>query len=278
MTGAILSVPYRGGLVDIEHRWLAPERVGAPLVIFLHEGLGSLSAWRDFPARLCDAGGFRGLIYSRPGYGRSTPRRPDERWTPEFMHEQARELLPALLLALGVDSEAQPPWLLGHSDGGSIALIFAASFPTRVAGLIVLAPHLFVEDISIASIEAVRRAYLGTTLRERLARHHADPDSAFWGWNDIWLDPRFRQWNIEQLLPSIRCPVLAVQGRDDEYGTLAQIEGIARAVPRTELLVLESGGHSVHRDQPERLTHEVVRFMARRPPQRRIDPWTPSPS
>jgi pimeloyl-ACP methyl ester carboxylesterase len=259
----LAPVPYRGGTVDIEYGWLRPERRAAPLLVFLHEGLGSLALWRDFPARLCDAGGFRGLVYSRPGYGRSTPRPSDERWTPGFMHEQAQELLPAFFAALEVDTEADPPWLVGHSDGGSIALVFAATFPRRAAGLVLLAPHLFVEDISIESIQAARTAYLETSLREKLGRYHADPDSAFWGWNDIWLDPEFRRWNIEELVPALRCPVLAVQGRDDEYGTLAQIEGIARGAPETELLVLEACGHSAHRDQPERLTQAVVDFVGR---------------
>ncbi len=160
-----------------------------------------------------------------------------------------------------VNSEADPPWLFGHSDGGSIALIHAASFPNRVSGLVVVAPHIFVEEISVAGIEATRNSYLRTGLRDRLVRHHADPDSAFWGWNDIWLHPSFRDWNIEALLPDIRCPVLAVQGRQDQYGTLAQIEGIARSVPHSKLLPLDGCGHTVYRDQPERLVHETIAFM-----------------
>jgi len=266
VTTSLVPVRYRGGTVEVECAWIRPERGDAPVLVFLHEGLGSVSMWRDFPARLCDAGGFRGLVYSRPGYGRSTPRPAGERWAPGFMHEQAQDLLPALLEAQGVDHEVAPPWLLGHSDGGSIALIHAAAFPGRVAGLILLAPHVVVEDVSIASIEAARTAYRTGDLRERLARHHADPDSAFWGWNDVWLDPAFRTWGIESRLPGIRCPVLAVQGRDDEYGTLAQVGTIANAVPRTELLVLEACGHSPHRDQPARLTRAVVEFVARHVP------------
>jgi pimeloyl-ACP methyl ester carboxylesterase len=262
VTAALVRVPYRDGAVEIEHVWLHRERREAPLVVFLHEGLGSVSAWRDFPARLCGAGGFRGLVYSRPAYGRSTPRAVHERWPPSYMHAEARQLLPALLAALAVDAEADPPWLLGHSDGASIALIHAASFPERVAGLVALAPHSFVEDVSILSIEAARGAYQTSNLRERLARHHADPDSAFWGWNDAWLDPSFRSWSIESLLPAIRCPLLAVQGRDDEYGTLAQLDGITRAVPRAATLVLDQCGHSVHRDQPERLISAVSAFVA----------------
>ncbi len=258
-----VPVAYRDGVVEIEHVWINRERRDAPLIVFLHEGLGSVSAWRDFPERLCDKADFRGLVYSRPGYGGSTARSLGERWTPAFMHEQARDLLPALLTALDVNCDRDPPWLLGHSDGGSIALIHAASFPGRVSGVIAVAPHIFVEDLSIASIEATRAAYLSTDLRQRLARHHLDPDSAFWGWNHIWLDPAFRAWNIESLLPRIGCPVLAVQGRDDEYGTLAQVDGIARAVPHTELLTVDACGHSVHRDQPEPFIRAVTQFVRR---------------
>jgi len=264
VTSSIVTVPCRGGTVEIDYAWLYPERREGPLLVFLHEGLGSVSMWREFPGELCASGGVRGLVYSRPGYGRSTPRPPRERWSPSSMHEeQARDLLPGLLRGLGIDTEADPPWLLGHSDGGTIALIHAAAFPRHVAGLILLAPHIFVEDVSIASIEAARTAYLTREMREKLARHHDDPDSAFWGWNDLWLDPAFREWTIEALLPDVRCPVLAVQGRDDPYGTLAQIERIAEAAPQTQILVLDEAGHSLHRDQPERLTHAVVEFLAR---------------
>ena len=262
MSSELVRVPYRGGSVEIEYRRINPDRERAPLIVFLHEGLGSVSAWRSFPDELCHAVGVRGLLYSRPGYGRSTPRAPGERWGPDFMHEQARELLPALLESVGVDHEKDRPWLLGHSDGGSIALIFAASHPASVSGLIVLAPHIVVEELSLASIAASRNAYLETSLREKLARHHADPDSAFWGWNDAWLNPEFSSWNIQTLLPAIRCPVLAVQGREDVYGTLAQVEGIASAVPQTDLLALDACGHAIHREQPELLTKAVKKFIA----------------
>jgi pimeloyl-ACP methyl ester carboxylesterase len=202
-------------------------------------------------------------VYSRPGYGQSTARAVDERWAPDFMHRQALEVLPALLSAVGVDVEKQPPWLFGHSDGGSIALIYAAQHPSQLAGAIVVAPHILVEDISIASIDQARIAYLETDLRERLARYHADPDSAFWGWNDIWLSPGFRPWRIDDQLASIMCPLLAVQGRDDEYGTLEQIRGIARKVPWCELLELSDCRHSPHKDQPEQLIRAVSLFIQR---------------
>ena len=260
-TTAFAKIDWRGRPVHIEYQLLASERRGQPLIVFLHEGLGSVSMWRDFPQRLVDALQCRGLVYSRPGYGRSTPRAPGERWTPDFMHRQAHEVLPALFSALGIDTFADKPWLFGHSDGGSMALLHAARFPQRVRGLVVLAPHILVEDISIASIAAARRAYETTDLRQRLARHHDDPDSAFRGWNDIWLDPAFREWSIEGEIGAIDCPLLAIQGLDDEYGTLEQVRGIARRVPQTRLLELPNCGHSPHRDQPEAVVRAVGSFM-----------------
>jgi pimeloyl-ACP methyl ester carboxylesterase len=264
-----IDIDWAGRPVRIEHQWIGPERTGAPLVVFLHEGLGSLSMWRDFPARLCDAAASRGLVYSRPGYGRSTPRAAQEAWGLDFLHRQAHEVLPSLLTALGLDTQAQPPWLFGHSDGGSIALLHAARFPRQVAGAVVMAPHIVVEDLSVASIAKARTAYLETDLRQRLAHHHDDPDSAFWGWNDIWLHPPFRQWSIERELPAITCPLLAVQGLDDVYGTLAQVRGIQRQVPHTRLLELPACGHAPHRDQPAAVIDATLRFLR--------DPAAPMP-
>jgi pimeloyl-ACP methyl ester carboxylesterase len=178
-----------------------------------------------------------------------------------YMHTQALDVLPRLLAQLGVGADGAKPWLLGHSDGGSMALIFAATFPDAVAGVVVMAPHIMVEDQTIASIERARDAYRSGDLRARLARHHADPDAAFHGWNDIWLDPAFRAWSIENLLPQIRCPLLAVQGEDDEYGTMAQLDGIAARVPRIRLCKLAACGHSPHRDQPAQLNAEIIDFI-----------------
>jgi pimeloyl-ACP methyl ester carboxylesterase len=258
MAVEFVDLDWRGRQVRIEHEWIAPERAGRPLLVFLHEGLGSRSMWRDFPRALCDAAGCRGLVYSRPGYGRSTPRERDERWGVDFMHRQAHELLPALLKALGVEGA---PWLIGHSDGGSIALLYAARAANAVAGLIVMAPHLFVEDVSVASIERAREDFNRSDLPQRLARHHEDVDSAFWGWNRIWLDPAFRAWNIEAELEAIRCPLLAIQGVDDEYGTLEQVRCIRRRLPATRLLELPDCGHSPHRDQPEQVIAAAVDFI-----------------
>ena len=259
----VVALGNTGSLpLQIEYQWVGTADDAAPLIVFLHEGLGSVAMWRDFPARLCEAAGARGLVYSRPGYGRSTPRPHGEQWGVDFMHLQAREVLPALLTALGINAATDKPWLFGHSDGGSIALIHAALFPDRVAGVIVAAPHIFVEDISVTSIAKTREVYLTTDLRSKLARYHDDVDSAFWGWNDIWLDPAFCTWNIEALLPKISCPVLAIQGVDDEYGTMSQIDGIAKQLPQAHLLKLGNCGHSPHRDQADAVIDAVMTFVA----------------
>ena len=265
MATAFVDIAWGERRVSVEHQWLDGQ-AGSPLLVFLHEGLGSVSMWRDFPSQLCTALGWRGLVYSRPGYGQSSPRPPQERWAPDFMHRQAHEVLPALLKALDVRG---PIWLMGHSDGGSIALLHAAqacTAPARehtLAGLIVMAPHILVEEISLRSIEQARLAYVQGGLREKLARHHADPDSAFWGWNQIWLDPAFAQWSIEDEVSRITVPVLAIQGLNDEYGTLEQIRGIARRAPQTELLELPDCGHSPHRDQPQALITAITQFFDR---------------
>lgn len=257
------TITWRDQPVRLEYQWVGVRDPQAPVMVFLHEGLGSVSMWRAFPDQLCQALGCRGLVYSRPGYGNSTPRAADDHWAPDFMHRQADEVLPAFLRAVGVHVQKQPLWLFGHSDGGSIALLYAMHHPRALAGAIVVAPHILVEDVSIASIVEARIAYLETDLRQRLARHHADQDSAFWGWNDIWLDPGFRPWRIDEQLGSITCPLLAVQGVDDAYGTLEQIRGIARKAPQCELLELQACGHSPHKDQPDRLIAAVTRFFQR---------------
>jgi len=258
-----VELPWSGQRVRIEVQRIEPQSLpaDAQTLVFLHEGLGSVAMWRNFPRRLCEAAGMRGIVYSRPGYGRSTPRDSHERWGLDFMHRQAHELLPALLEALQVDREAQPPWLLGHSDGGSIALLHAARFTRQVSGVVVMAPHLFVEDVSIASIQQARHHYEHANLRQRLARYHDDADSAFWGWNDIWLHPPFAHWNIKGEIATITCPLLAMQGLDDEYGTLRQIHAIAARVPHAVLVELPQCGHSPHRDQPERVIDEITRFV-----------------
>jgi pimeloyl-ACP methyl ester carboxylesterase len=252
----LARLPWDGREVHLEYEWVGVARsAAATVVVFLHEGLGSISMWRKFPREFCLAHGFAGFVFSRYGYGHSTPKPRDERWAPDFMHRQAHELLPALLAAVGVER----PWLFGHSDGATIALLHAARFPA--AGVVAVAPHLFVEDVSVKSIQLARDAFESADLRARLAKHHADPDSAFRGWNDAWLSPEFRAWNVERDIETIGCPVLAVQGEDDEYGTLAQIRAIAGRLPKTRLLVIPECGHSPHRDQPEILSREAGRFI-----------------
>jgi len=231
------------GTERLEVLRLAPERSGTTLV-FLHEGLGSVAGWRGFPRALCDRLGTPGLVYSRRGYGRSTPL-AESRAT-DYLHREAWDVLPALLERCGV----RRPLLVGHSDGGSIALLYAARFdPLAIA---IMAPHVFVEDVTIDGIVQARAAWSAGKLKEPLARVHDDPDGAFFGWNDGWLNPAFRLWNIEAELPKIRCPVLAIQGHDDQYGTMEQLDRIARGAPgRTTLLKLEKCGHAPQRDQPE---------------------------
>ena len=252
---AFAQLDWRGRPLRLEYQWVGDPASQQPAVVFLHEGLGSIAMWKDFPARLCGEHGLRGLVYSRYGYGRSTPKPADEHWAPDFMHVQAHEVLPLLFAQLRIER----PWLFGHSDGASIALLHAARFD--VAGVVAVAPHLFVEDVSIASIARARDAYAAGDLRAGLARYHDDPDSAFRGWNDAWLSPAFRAWNIEAELDAIACPLLAVQGEDDEYGTLEQVRAIARRLPKTRLLVIPNCGHSPHRDQPALLATEAARFI-----------------
>ena len=233
-------------------------QVHRPPLVFLHEGLGSVAMWRDFPARVAQATGARTLVYSRYGYGQSdllaSPHDTD------YMHREAQQALPELLDALEIDH----PVLIGHSDGASIALIHAGSGNRPVAGVVALAPHVFVEDISIASIEAARDAAANTDLLARLGRYHRDAEKTFRGWNDIWLHPDFRAWNIESYLPGIRCPVLVIQGEDDEYGTMAQVDAIAsgaRNSPGVEVLRLADCRHSAHKDQPEAVQAAIAAFL-----------------
>jgi pimeloyl-ACP methyl ester carboxylesterase len=256
MTPAWVDIHGAGRPLRIEYGFVGAAQ--APLLVFLHEGLGSLAMWKDFPEQLCTAVGCRGLVFSRPGYGRSTPRAANEVWGVDFMHRQAFEVLPALLAALGI---GQRYTLFGHSDGGSIALLHAARHPDRVQAAIVLAPHIFVEELALTSIEQARVAYEQGDLKTRLAHHHDDPDSAFYGWSGAWLDPAFVRWRIGGAVQALKCPLLAVQGLDDRYGTLEQIRGIKRMAPHTQLLELAHCGHSPHRDQPQAVIAVATQFM-----------------
>ena len=245
-----------------------PAGAGGPTLVFLHEGLGSVRMWRDWPTRLCAQLGCAGLVYSRRGYGQSDPvpdvrgpsgqtdGRRHGRLLPDYMHREAFEVLPTLLRAFGI----KRPVLLGHSDGGTIALLHASR--SEVSGCIVMAPHVMMEPISLQAIQRARQAFEEGALRERLAAYHADVDCAFWQWNEVWLSPAFASFDIRADLPGIQAPLLAIQGVDDPYGTLAQIEDIAQAVPHTRLLTLAACGHSPHRDQPQAVEDAAADFMA----------------
>ena len=213
--------------------------------------------WRDFPGRLAHATGCNALVYSRHGYGNSDPLTTPR--AVRYMHDEALVVLPEMLDALAIER----PILVGHSDGGSIALIHAGSAIRPVAAVVTMAAHVLVEDISVASIAAAKMAFETTDLRTKLARYHADVDSAFWGWNRIWLDPDFLAWNIEAYLPGIACPVLAIQGEDDEYGTMEQMRRIGAQVRDVELVELEDCRHSPHKDQPEAVLDVITRFVDR---------------
>jgi len=245
--------------VRLEARWAGPPPEEATTLVFLHEGLGSTSLWRDFPDRLAAETGCGALVSSRAGYGKSDPvplPRPVR-----FMHDEAA-VLPKVLAAAGVRDHL----LVGHSDGASISLIHAGSGPTPgLRGLILEAPHVFTEPHGLASIARIKEAYRDTDLRERLARHHgANVDVAFRGWNDVWLDPEFKAWNIEEYLPAIRVPILILQGEDDEYGTWAQVEAIERrSGGPVESIVISKCGHSPHREQPEIALRAMAEFFAR---------------
>jgi pimeloyl-ACP methyl ester carboxylesterase len=227
-----------------------------PPLVFLHEGLGSVELWRTFPDQVRAAAGEpTTLVYSRAGYGRSSP--VEHPWPVGYMHREALEVLPEVLARLGLER----PVLIGHSDGASIALLHAGS-GHPVAGLVLLAPHVFVEDVSVAGIAAAGAAYPSTGLRERLARYHDDVDGVFWGWNDVWRSSAFRDWNIEPFLFGIEVPVLAIQGDADEYGTLAQLDAIEAGVRGPfERLVVAGGGHVLHTGDARQLVDAVSRFV-----------------
>jgi pimeloyl-ACP methyl ester carboxylesterase len=243
--------------VRLEARWCGPPPEEAPTLVFLHEGLGSASLWRDFPDRLVAATGCGALVYSRAGYGNSDPLplpRPIH-----FMHDEA-ETLPRVLAAAGVRDHV----LVGHSDGASISLIHAGSAPgPALRGLILEAPHVFAESQGLEAIARIGEAYRTTDLRERLARHHgANVDVAFRGWNDVWLHPDFRAWNLEEFLPGIAVPSLILQGEDDEYGTWRQVEAIERqSGGPVETVALAGCGHSPHRERPDEVLAAMAKFV-----------------
>jgi pimeloyl-ACP methyl ester carboxylesterase len=252
------------GFLDIggqklEYRMIGPRPDAVPTLVLLHEGLGCVGLWNDFPERLQQATGCGVFVYSRGGYGQSSPVKVPRPLS--YMHDEARETLPRLLDAIGFKRGL----LIGHSDGASIAAIYAGSHQDhRVGGLVLMAPHFFTEDVGIASIENARKAYETGDLRQRLSRWHADVDNAFKGWNDAWLDPDFRNWDITEFLAYIRVPILVVQGEDDQYGTVKQIEAAERECScPVEVALLKCARHSPQRDAPEATLHAISDFVAR---------------
>ena len=254
--------------VQLEVAIVGPANPSAPSLVFLHEGLGSVSLWRDWPAQLCAQLHMPGLIYSRQGYGQSDATANVKsnskvincvrqgRLQADYMHHEALTVLPRLLEGLGI----QNPVLIGHSDGGTIALIHASQHP--VAACVVMAPHVMVEDISVHAIAQAREAFLQGSLKERLAKFHADVDGAFWQWNDVWLSSEFRGFDIRKEIEGITAPLLAIQGEDDAYGTMSQIDDIAVHVPHAERVKLASCGHSPHRDQPAQVNAAIAQFLS----------------
>jgi len=241
----------------LECAWIDGARADAalPTLVFLHEGLGSIRQWRDFPEKVARATGCRALVYDRYGYGKSEVL-GEARVGVEFMHDGALNELPELLENLNIDD----PVLIGHSDGASIALIHAGTYQVR--GVVAMAPHVFIEDICVDSIQKATNQFQTSDLADRLSKYHRNARKTFHLWADAWLDPEFRKWNIEEYLPRIKCPVLAIQGEDDEYGTMAQLDAIAAQVGGPcELLKLPGCGHSPHKDQPEKVLKALEGFV-----------------
>lgn len=255
------TIAFEQQQIEIHLQWIAHERRDAPLVVFLHEGLGSLEMWEAWPHRFCEAIGARGLIFSRYGYGKSTARPEGEPWPLDYLEREAREALPALFASLGIDPRIDKPILFGHSDGGTIALLYAAAFPDAVAAVIAVAPHVMVEEVGVHRIEYLRQGYDDSAFQRKLKLFHSAADAVFRGWSDVWLSPTFRDWNISQVLPKIQCPVFALQGAQDQYGTLDQVRIVHSLVQRARLKILDECRHVPHQDQPQILISEIASFL-----------------
>jgi pimeloyl-ACP methyl ester carboxylesterase len=231
---------------------------GAPALVFLHEGLGSIGQWRDFPLAVCAGAGLPGLVYERRGHGKSDPL--DGPRSRNYLHEEALDVLPAVLDQSGISAAI----LIGHSDGGSMALLFAAEYPGRVLGIVTEAAHVFVEDVTLEGIRKAVALYGTTNLKTHLQKYHGEKtDGLFHAWADTWLAPSFRDWNIESCLPRVRCPLLVIQGRDDEYGTPAQVEAIVKqAGGPARPLIIPNCGHIPHHQAKEQVLAAVVPFVS----------------
>ena len=262
------NASYTRSALQVEYQWLLPQQVRAgarPLLVFLHEGLGSLGIWRGFPQQVCNALGCAGLVYSREAYGWSSAQQVASQWPAQFLDHQADVVLPALLSALGIDCSQQPVVLVGHSDGASIALVAAAHMP-QIAGVAALAPHTFVEPQTTNAIAQATQRYAPAPpqkgLRDALAKHHQDADSMFACWSTVWLSEAFGHWDIRPMLPSIACPCVVVQGLDDPYGSNAHAESIKDAAPHTQLVYLQQCGHEPHKDCDAQVVQALIELIA----------------
>jgi pimeloyl-ACP methyl ester carboxylesterase len=241
---------------SVAYEWFNQGASGKATLVFLHEGLGSIRQWRDFPAKVAAATDCRALVYDRYGYGQSDVLTEAKR-TVRFMHDEALTALPELLKSLAIES----PVLIGHSDGASIALIHAGA-GHAARGVVAMAPHVFIEPLCLNSIVIAAKQFETTDFGEKLGRYHRDARKTFYGWADVWLDKNFKSWDIrDDYLPHIRCPVLGIQGYDDVYGTMAQLDDLAARVKDCELLKLEDCGHAPFREQPEKTLEAVTRFV-----------------
>jgi len=241
---------------SLNYEWVGSG--GPHTLVFLHEGLGSIRQWRDFPEKVSAATGCKALVYDRYGYGQSDVLQEPRR-TVRFMHDEALRSLPDLFQNLNIKN----PVLIGHSDGASIALIHAGG-GFAVKAVVAMAPHVFIEPLCLKSIDRAAENFDNGELAKGLAKYHRDARKTFYGWADVWLDPSFVSWDIrDHALPGIECPVLAIQGEDDEYGTMAQLEDMKRKVKRCELLKLPDCGHSPFKDQPEKVLSAIQSFIAK---------------
>jgi pimeloyl-ACP methyl ester carboxylesterase len=262
---SLVEIEWQGQCLSIEHQFIEPiQTKNNDCIVFLHEGLGCVSMWRDFPTQLCNAVGMRGLVYSRPGYGQSSSMSNCANWQIDFMHIQAKEILPALLKTLDLTGLNHfQLHFFGHSDGASIAIIFASLFPELCKSLVLLAPHIMVEEITLTGISKAHQAYQSGQLLTALAKYHHQAALCFESWSSIWLSPAFTTWDLYPEVSQLQCPVLAIQGLQDQYGTMSQIEQIKVLHANTSLLQLKQCGHSPHKDQSASVIQACSRFFTK---------------
>lgn len=259
-----VAIAIDGRYITLEYEQIVGHRKDAPLIVFLHEGLGSAAMWGRWPRALCEAAACRGLVFSRYGYGHSQARPASGRgWPVDYLEREARANLPALFDALGIDAARERPVIVGHSDGATIALLYAAAFPGRLRGAVVLAPHVYTEHVACEQIRRLRANWGDGRLAAHLTGLHGDPAGVFKGWSGCWLSRAFGSWNVASAIENIACPLLAVQGKEDQYGTLEQLYEIQRRVPHAELLILDDCRHVPHEEHPDAVLGAVLAFLER---------------